>query len=131
MKDMNLFLFVFSKCWQTQTTWRLRYKRKLACKTSRRCEVRTLRARSAPNDRQRGMGTLRVAVTMMDQINEHFHSDSVSNINTIVYHSRAEPGIFISISFRNIEDNHFRTKFIRQVRSKKNLPSIWWINFFR
>lgn len=36
--------------WQTQVVGRQRYKRKPACKTSRRCEVQALRARSASND---------------------------------------------------------------------------------
>lgn len=53
-------------------------------------------------------------VTMMDQINGHFHSDSVSNINTIVYHSRAAPATFISISFRGVKDHRFQTRFIRE-----------------
>lgn len=61
-----------------------------------------------------GRGTVRVVVTMMDQINGHFHSDSVSNINTIVYHSRAAPATFISISFRGVEDHRFQTRFIRE-----------------
>lgn len=65
--------------------------------------MRTLRARSASNDRPRGMGgSHRVVVAMMDQINGHFHSYSVSNINTIVYHSRAAQASFVSISFRDV-----------------------------
>lgn len=41
-------------------------------------------------------------VAMMDQINGHFHSDSVSNINTIVYHGRAlRQPLFVSISSRD------------------------------
>lgn len=75
--------------------------------------------------RPRGMGTVRVAVTMMDQINEHFHSDSVSNINTIVYHSRVTPATFISISFCNIEDHHFQIKFIKKNEAQKSFLSIW------
>lgn len=72
--------------------------------------MRTLRARSASNDRQLGRDGDGLVVTMMDQINEYFHSDSVSNINTIVYHSRASPATFISISFHNIEDRLFPNK---------------------
>lgn len=74
--------------------------------------------------RPRGMGTVRVAVTMMDQINEHFHSDSVSNINTIVYHSRAAFATSISISFRDIRDRRSQTKFIRKDEVWKSFPLI-------
>lgn len=82
--------------------------------------------------RPRGMGTVRVAVTMMDQINGHFHSDSVSNINTIVYHSRVASATFISISVCDIEDRYFQIKFIRKDEVRKSFLSIWrWINFLK
>lgn len=59
------------------------------------------------------MGIVRVVVTMMDQINEHFHSDSVSNINTIVYHSRVALATFVSIPFRDVEDRRLQIWFIK------------------
>jgi len=61
--------------------------------------------------RPRGMGAVRVAVTMMDQINEHFHGDSVSNINIIVYHSPARSA------------SHFRPHSISRCRTSP-LPSV-------
>lgn len=89
--------------------------------------MRTLRARSASNDRQPGRDGDGLVVTMMDQINEYFHSDSVSNINTIVYHSRASPATFISISFRNIEDRLFPNK-IYQVECEIRVKSFRSVN---